>query len=480
MENVKINQTKPQNRIFKWGSVFGFLGLEILCFVSFYLGHSFILYSCFFAALVLLFVVIFFKELKLEGFSSFAFFLFPLFIFGLLTALSTYTSHSIGKIGVVEGAFIPIGLSFAALAGYLLSNIQNFKIKNVLLVIYASLGAFVLINLLITMIYFVPFYTIIYRNSYIFYDGKPSSVPIGRMAYMLFGLSISEVSIEYFTLFPSVLLTSVIPLFFLKYRQNKREFLIYLVCSIIAGITLLFTITKWTLITDIILIIGIVIIICAGKYTKFAKIMNKVMTVAFIVLFLVILLMFFNSQSWSFVTPIRNVIANNSLLNRVFNTNRYSVNINAILNDLFVSWKLFGVPIGYESFEYANFVSQEVSNVWLFDNLLASGIFGSIFFLLAIIVGVRYLFKYFVVSDDQLPYKMGIFGYVLGFLVISLLVYDNRPLINSSALSPIFTSSMMLITIFLLGFVFKKSQVADTKENITSKVEKEEIYHESI
>ena len=222
MENVKINQTKPQNRIFKWGSVFGFLGLEILCFVSFYLGHSFILYSCFFAALVLLFLAIFFKELKFEGFSSFAFFLFPLFIFGLLTALSTYTSHSVGKIGVAEGAFIPIGLSFAALAGYLLSNIQNFKIKNVLLVIYASLGAFVLINLLITMIYFVPFYTIIYRNSYIFYDGKPSSVPIGRMAYMLFGLSISEVSIEYFTLFPSVLLTSVIPLFFLNYQRIER------------------------------------------------------------------------------------------------------------------------------------------------------------------------------------------------------------------------------------------------------------------
>lgn len=477
MEEV---EKKPKRKLDleSYGIVIGFLCFEVLAFVSFYLGHSFVLYGILSIVLALLLFLITLRQIKKDSITTFAFFLFPIFVFGLLTALSSFNYGSIGAIGVTESVFVPIGLTFFALSGFLSGYLKGYKIKTALFIIYAALAIFVAINLLITMIYYVPFYTLIYRNSYIVYNGKPSALPIGSMAYMLFGFQIKEVTLEYFSLFPSILLTAVIPLFFIKYKENKRVFAAYLAFSFIAFLSLLFTVSKKTMISDIVLVLGIATIILAAKITKSRKLLNYVFIGIGALFILTMLIMFLNAQtSWGFLSGFRNAIAGNSFLNKLFNTNGLAKRANMVFQDIFKSFKLFGVPVGGYAYQYENGVAQEVTNIWIFDNLLSSGFFGAIFFMVGLVIGVRRLFKYIAHSNDDDLSKYTIAGYVLGFFVIAIFLLDNRPLVNADRLFPIYTCAPTLICLYLLGYVFNKSleaQEAKVEEN-----KPEEIVEES-
>ena len=79
-----------------------------------------------------------------------------------------------------------------------------------------------MINLIVTMIQFCPFYAYIYYGKVFYYEGKPSPVSVDQMAFALMNFSVEEVSIQYYSLFPSLLLTSVIFLFFNKYKPIKK------------------------------------------------------------------------------------------------------------------------------------------------------------------------------------------------------------------------------------------------------------------
>lgn len=486
---MEENISKPKKKIDfgTYAIVVGFLCFEVLAFVSFYLGHSFILYGILSIVLAALLLLVTFRQIKKDGITTFAFFLFPVFVFGLLTALSSFNYSSIGAIGVAESVFVPIALTFFALAGFLTGYLNSFKMKTALMIIYSALGLFVLINLFITMIYYVPFYTLIYKNSYIVYNGKPSVLPIGKMAYMLFGFKIEQVKLEYFTLFPSILATSVIPLFFMKFKENKRDFAIFLTNFVIAALSLLFTISRVTMVSDIVLVLGIAIIVLTGKIVKSRPILDGFFMVLGIVVGLVLIVMFINAQtSWSFVSGFRNMIASVSLLNRVFNTNGLAKSINVVFQDLFYGFKLFGVPVGGYAYQYDNGVAQDLSGYWIIDNLMTSGLFGALFFLGALIVGIRRMFIYIKKCEDDDLIKFTMTGFILGFLVIAIFLQDPYPLVNSYKIFPFFTSAPLLIVLFLLGYMFNKTltiqekQEADKVPAAEEKPEMEVDDHETI
>ena len=458
--NQQAAQKKKLN-LASYGIVVGFLSLEVLAFVSFYLGQSFLLYGILSIVLAVCLILVTFRQINKDGIATYAFFLFPILVFGLLTALSVFNRNSIGVIPLSNTIFVPIALTFFSLSGFLCGYLNNFKIKTALLVIYSALGIYVLINLFITMIYYVPFYTLVYKNSYIVYDGKPSVVPIGQMAYMLFGFQITEVSIEYWSLFPSLLLTTCIPLFFISPKQNRREFIIYAILTFVAFLSLLFTITKITLISDAILLIGIAVIVVVGKFQKSHNLINGIFIGFGILLTLVLVILFLNAQTeWNFLKGFRSLLNKNSLLSRLFTTNRYSSSIITVFQDLLNPSKLFGVQQGAEYVTGSGLmVEQALSNIWLVDNVMTSGLFGAIFFLGALIIGIRRMFIYFKKGEDELYLKLMVFAYVLGYLVIAIFLYDSTPLINSAQLFPFFISAPLLICLFLISYCFNKSFV---------------------
>ena len=489
MENSE-NTKKKKFDLTSYGIVVGFLAMEVLAFFSFYLGHSFILYGILSAVLAVLLILVTLRQINKDGIATFAFFLFPLFVFGLLTALSPFNASSLGKISTAETVFIPIALTFIALSGFLTGYIEKFNIKMTLLIIYGALALFVLINLIITMVYYVPFYTIIYKNSYIFYEGKPSALPIGKMAYMLFGFKATEVKIEYWSFFPSMLLTAVIPLFFIKYKENRRDFILYAVMAGIAFLSLLFTISRITLISDIILVLGIAIIVIAGKFIKSRPVLNVIMISIGIIALLFITIMFFIAQDLS--SGFAKIFTSNSFLNRLFVANGLSNRIILVFQDLLNAkygfFKLFGAAVDVMSFEPfypPNGVIQKLSGFWMFDNIITSGLFGAIFFMFALVLGVRRLFIYIgrFKEDDSVKYTIA--GYTLGFLVISLLLLEVRPLVNSDRMFPFFISAPLLVVIFLLSYVFNKTLSLPKKskevvEEQPQEENKEDDNHETI
>ena len=468
MEEVSnvTNKRKIDLRVF--GTVLAFLSLEVLAFIGFNLGHSFLLFAILSLVLAGLLVGATFRQIKKDGITTYLFFLFPLVIFGILTALNGFNYYSIGAIGTAQSIFVPIGLLGVGLSGFLSSYLKQFKIKYALLVVYCSLGLFVLINLLITMIYYVPFYTLIYRDYYIFYDGRPSPVSVGNIAYMLYGFKFKEVSLLYWSLYPSILMTSVIPLFFIKFKENKREFLIYAGLAFIAFISLLFTISKITLITDLVLILGIALIIVGAKFKGSRSILNVMMITIGVIALAFILVLFVNAQTnWGFTSGIRGIISGNGLLDRVFNNNRYSSAVSTVFQDLFSTFKLFGCPVGGIFSDYPNNVPQILSNMWLFDNLMSSGLFGAFFFLGALIIGIRRLFKYLNKGTDEDYIRFTIAGLVLGFLVISMILFDAYPLIYSEKMAPFYTVAPLLLCVFFLGYAFNHTlQLEPNKQEI--------------
>ena len=468
MEEVSnvTNKRKIDLRVF--GTVLAFLSLEVLAFIGFNLGHSFLLFAILSLVLAGLLVGATFRQIKKDGITTYLFFLFPLVIFGILTALNGFNYYSIGAIGTAQSIFVPIGLLGVGLSGFLSSYLKQFKIKYALLVVYCSLGLFVLINLLITMIYYVPFYTLIYRDYYIFYDGRPSPVSVGNIAYMLYGFKFKEVSLLYWSLYPSILMTSVIPLFFIKFKENKREFLIYAGLAFIAFISLLFTISKITLITDLVLILGIALIIVGAKFKGSRSILNVMMITIGVIALAFILVLFVNAQTnWGFTSGIRGIISGNGLLDRVFNKNRYSSAVSTVFQDLFSTFKLFGCPVGGIFSDYPNNVPQILSNMWLFDNLMSSGLFGAFFFLGALIIGIRRLFKYLNKGTDEDYIRFTIAGLVLGFLVISMILFDAYPLIYSEKMAPFYTVAPLLLCVFFLGYAFNHTlQLEPNKQEI--------------
>ncbi len=448
-----------------FANVVVFFTLEVLAFIAFSLGSSYILFSVLSFILLIFLVLVTFRQIKMDGLSSFGFFLFPVFIFGVLSALSVFTKDPMFSLGG-NAFFVPIGMTCFAACGYLVASLKSFSISKALLVIYSALAILTLINLLATMVEFAPFYTLIYRNKYIYYNGDISEVPISEMAFALIGFSISEVSVEYFSLFPSLLLTAVIPLFFLKFKQNKTIFMLYLGFSVLGLFSLLTTVSKTTLVSDALVFVIVLLVLLFSKLNWKGKVL-KIISIIFGSLFLLgLVVLFLNAQegaSGIFAT-LQDFISGNQILNKLFNGNRFAGSYSKILNALLTTNStgdfiyLFGF---YPTFNIP------ASNSWLFDNLMTSGIFGFLFFAVFLVLGVRQLLIYYRKSSDNMKDKAMIVAFVFCFFAYSIINFDMTPLIFSRTLSPIYLSGSFLVTLFLFSYAaYKTLNIAPTVEAV--------------
>ncbi len=464
-----MEKEKTTKKIFNastYALVVAFLCLEVLAFISFSLAQNYILWGSLSLALAILLFLVTFRQIKKDGVANFAYFLFPLFVYGLLSALSPFVTQSNGAIGIANGVFIPITFTFIALCGFFSGHIKGFDLQKVFLVVYGALAVYVLINFIATMVYYVPFYTLIYSNSYIYFDGRPSSVPIGQTAYALFGFEILEVSLVYWSLFPSILLSSCIGLFFIKYKNNKKLFLTYLSFTIMGGICLLFTISKESLIGDLVLILSLGLIVLAMKFKKSHKPIKITLLVLLILFLLGCILLALNAQTnWAFLEPMQNAISNNSFLNRLFNTNRFVKPVISILWEMFNFGKIFGSFVGYVLDAKLGFVEQNLSGYSIFDNLLTSGLFGSLFLILGFVFCIKQMLNYLNKDIDLPVNKWLLVSYVFITLTIVFFAYDGTPLVNADNLYPVYMFTPLLISIFLISYTFRFVKEPNTIKN---------------
>lgn len=462
--------------------VVSFLIIEILALISFSLGNSFIFFSILSLVVAILTILLTFREIKKEGFANFAYFLFPILMYGFLIVAGNFVvDPSFVLDSTILHYFIPLGFVAISTTGYLISTTKQFNIKYALLVIYAALAIYVVINLIVTLVQFEVFHTLKYKDYYIYYDGEKADVPIGKMAYVLLGFSFEEVSISFFSFFPILLMSSGLVLFFINYKDNKYIYLSYLSFFIIGLITVILTINIMSIFALIlfILVMGVILLLTKIKISK------KVIKYSFISLGVVFSLAFailvMNAQiEWG--TPIngvRDLIANNALLNKLFN-NSYVNRYNVIVDGVFTGTKMFGFPT-LDGFYIEHSAYRSVglmpSGSWLFDNFMVSGLFGSIIFIAALVFGVKSLVNYYKTSSDEQSCKILLIAFVFGVLTSGMLLYDASPCIFNTTLSPFCMSGSFMIMLFLISYTFARNNKINKQES-TVETNKEDVKHE--
>ena len=442
------------SKLHKYGAAVSFLAMEIFALLAFSFGNNYVIYGAISLALMILLILFNIKEIKVDGVSSIAFFILPLFLFTLITALGTYMkAHAYrGDYNTAQLIFIPLGLIPIAFSGYLLSIDKTFKISTFLLVIYSALAILVLINLLVNLVNFGFFYTIIYKGYHMYYGGTMSDITVDHMAYTLEGLRFIEVKMEHYVLYPALLLTSSIALLFISPKENKKLFIIYSIFTGVALLSLILVPSILGLLVFLLAIIIDVVIYLVRKFPKVRKPFKIVLIVGLILAGLLLLTVILNNQdSISFV---RNITSSNSLFNKLFNTNRYIVRYNALVNNVLTGDKFFGYAV--DNAIELNEVHSSGSLV--FDLFMMSGVVGVIAVIFMFFYGFRGFKKYFTTENDNFYVKAGLIAFVSMFIIYSLFFNEVEYAIYYTIYQPVFMTGPFMITLFIFCYVLSKGK----------------------
>lgn len=460
---MEVNKSSPEIKTkekVNYGALISFFVFELLAITAFTLANSVIIYSALALLFLVLILVIGIKDFKITQSADFFIFLIPLFIFAALTAFSAFSFKNISILLI--NIFSLLGVMSFALVGFLSRKMEGFKISNALLVIYGAIALLVLISFIMTMINYVPFYALIYRGKYFYYNGMPLTAYTD--ANQLMGFAFKDVSLEYYSLFSVLLLTSIVALRFISFKENKREFFIYLSFAVLGFISCLFTLNEVSLITLPFVILFLLFVTFYPKKDKPMKIVKIIFYVLLALIGITFVLFFLNAQeSWSAISPLQNLIKSNSVLNKVFNGNRISAAIKAVL-----SVNLKDLLLGYGGNAYNIFKDKMLSNSIIFDSILTSGLIGVIALIVFIVFVTRSLKRYYSMSEDSPVYKHLVIAFIGTFFIYSILSLDSSPETHSLYIQPATSNPMFLITVFLIGYSFTARKSKKAIEVITN------------
>jgi len=455
-----------------------FLTLEVIAFLSFSLGFSYILYGVLGIALAIILTLVTIKQIKSDGIVSYIIFAYPLVIFALLTAISTYTRYyCINSIlSTADIVFVPISLTVFSFIGYLLSLNKKFSISVAATVIYSALALYCAINLIATMVEFGPFYPIKYPNSKFYYGGEVSP-NVKTLAYALIGFNISEVSISFYTFFPVLLLSSVVGLFIYKPKEKPYLFLAYAGFTLIAFLSLLFTINKISLISIalMVLFLALLVIYLKVKTPSIKKVYSIIFKVFVCLAILGFILIFLNAQTeWKFLSGYQNLIKSNKILNKLFNGNRIASSFNNYFINLFKFSQTDGNKFfGFVVYNPAGVIQQhsevQASGLFLVDNLATSGVIGAILFTVFLIVGIKNVIRFFNNLEVEQSERIFLLTFVVGYFVALIMnnVFDIA--IFTSLKSNYYLQGMFLIVVMLMSYAYSYQ----AKYKVKSKEEKQ-------
>ena len=456
----------------KYSAAITFLSLEFLALLAFNFSGSFVVFGALSLALLVLLIFFNIGEIKLNGLSNVGLFYIPLFMFVFLTAISPYSipHMRVGDFTAAELAFIPLGILPVAFVGYLLSIDRNFKIKNLLVVIFGALGLYVLLNLLVNLVYFGAFYPIIYKGYHLYYGGLISQLPVNDFAYTLEGFKFIEVEMSHYVLYPALLLVSAVMLLYTSPKKEKVQFILYALYTFIALLALILVPSILSL--AMIAVVGLLVLIVylGKKYVKSRKVF-KIGLYVFLALFAIGYLVYIlNNQA--FASGISNIIANNRLLNKVFNTNAYAQTYNPVVTNIFNRNHLFG----FASVEVDIGIYEELhlSGGFIFDTFLTSGIFGVICLFAFIFVGFKSFKKYFYGHSDEFRYQALLLLFVIVFVLYSAFFNSGEYALYYKVYKPIYMTAPFMLAMFIFSYAYSKSHP------YVPEVKKEEVTNEQI
>ena len=401
-------------------------------------------------------ILLSYKSLKGISIYTLGIILIPLLSYGVIMSLS-YFSGSLYSL--TTRIFLTFNILLFVIAGYFSRKIEGFSFKWIFIGIFLSLSIISLINVIFTSVYYGPFYGFRLTNYYSYYDGVSSRFNVGSSAYALCGFAVKEVPIEYYLLYPFLLLTSI-PFYLLSDRGNKFNIITSCCFVLVALISLFFVISKISLIYILVYLVFICLVSLIIVYRKlYGKPLRYTLYGLGILVFIFGFLLFLNAQLS--LTGIRNLFASNRLFNYLFNTNRFSENALILLNGVFSKEKMIGFPV-YFDYQYGNWCLP--TNNILINQFMYGGIFGFIFFLVIIGLFVYLFIKLRKVSLEDKNYKYFPILFVIAYFVTTMIIDQNSydhfdyGLVFANFLSPFF-----YISLFVFGHYYSLISMEEVK-----------------
>lgn len=357
------------------------IALSLLVFIFVFLSISFManyVVTLVLAALAFLISIYLAKDrLKEVDKTSILIYLIPVISLGLFYAISNFSNQ---YVSLADRIFIPVALILFAFTGTLFKYIDKFEIKWIFVGILSGLAIISLINLVTTLYQYGPFHGIRFSDYYSYYDGTRAMDTLAGTAFAMCGFSIKQVPIQYYLLFPCLLLSSG---FYYLYnpRRCKYNIIFSAILFLVALISIFFVISRITLVVvGFCLVFDLVIFAFVFFKIKWNKPL-KIVGYSLLGLFALVSIFTFLNAQISFA-GLKEFTSSNSLLNYLFNTNRYSKGINLILNGIFSVDKFIGFPLlfdeGYASIAYPS------GNIFV-NQFMYGGIFAFLFFALIFI-----------------------------------------------------------------------------------------------
>ena len=456
----------------KYSAAITFLALEFLALIAFNFSGSFVVFGSLSLALLVLLVLFNIGEIKANGLSNVGLFFIPLFLFTLLTAISPYSvpHMKVGDFSSAELVFIPLGILPIAFIGYLLSIDRNFKIKNLLIVVFGALALYTLLNLLVNLVYFGAFYPIIYKGYRLYYGGLISSLPVNDFAYTLEGFKFIEVEMSHYVLYPALLLTSGVMLLYVSPRKEKVQFIVYAVYTLIALLSLILVPSILSIASIGVVALLLLVIYLGKRFIKTRKVFKIILIALLILVGLGYFVFILNNQA--FASGISKIIAGNGLLNRLLNTNRFARLYSSAVTNIFNSNHIFGfasIEVDIDIYE-----EMHLSGGFIFDTFLTSGVFGVISLFAFIFVGFKSFKKYFYSHSDEFRYQALLLLFAIMFIGYSAFFNVGEYALYYRVYKPIYLTAPFMLTIFIFSYVYSKSHP------YVPEVKKEEVSNEQI
>lgn len=452
----------------KYSAAITFLAFEFFALIAFNYSGSFVLFGSLSLALCLLLILFNIGEIKVNGLSNVALFFIPLFLFILLTGFGTYSiAHTkVGDFSWAETIFIPLGLLPMAFNGYMLSIDKHFKIKTFIIVMFSALAVYVLINLVYNLISFGAFYPIFYKGYYMYYNGIKSDIPVNEFAYALEGFKFIEVKMSHYVLYPLLLLSSSVMLLYASPRKEKGYFYTFLVFTLLAVLSLVLVPSILSL-AGIAVVAFLLLVIYIGKRYVKSRTVLKYMLYIFLVLFIGFYLFYVIAVATGMSESFKGI------MDRVFNSNRFSREINPILTNLFSGDKFLGfatntIPPASPGLK-PTVEEVYLSGFFIFDSFMTSGVIGALAIFIFIFLGFKSFKPYFKSHSDDFRYQALLFLFVLVFVGYSAFFNNGDYALYYKLYKPIHLTAPFMIMVFIFSYVICKThmnKVEEVKENV--------------
>lgn len=445
--NEIINKIKNNFSIY-WAAYF------FLIFVAFNFIDNYIVFIS--LGIAANFVLFFFDKKKIDDKNLLWFFLsiIPLFGLGFFAMTSKFNMDYNANYSTARMIFLMIGLIYIPFLGFQVRMSDKFNIKKALMFIYLALGVWMLINYLITLFSFGPFYTFIYPNKYFFEYGHVGRIAIGETAYMLLGFSATRVTVSFFNIFACVLSSAILGVFFVSYKEDKRSFLMYAICGSIGLLSMILTLSKETAPADIVVLIGFALVVLFGK--KIIKFNKPVKIVTYVIAGLAglgFVLFFLNALGILHLDG-------NGALSVIFGENGFLGRYHDILAPINGDTKHLD---GYDGFLVGE-DALSFSGSWLFDMAGIAQLYGWLCFIaFVVILFIRYAI-YYKTTKNPLIVKIMLMGFILGLLLCTLVSYRSIPYYETKEYLPVFFISPFIILLFIYGYMGKNEEEQKDEE----------------